>query len=636
MEKHITVGIAGHVDHGKTSLVKALTGIETDRMAEEKRRRFSIEAGIAPMQVTSGLTVALVDVPGHTEFLKNTIRGLSSVDAAVLIVAADDGVMPQTREHVEILRFFGARGGFVVLSKTDLVDKETLELAELEVREMLQGSFLENSPVIPFSVLDNRGLTEVRAQMEKLVTAVNSKHVQPPFRLWVDQVKTFPGHGTVVSGTVLSGRLRKGDAVQIMPTGLETRARSLQSHHDDVAQALAGQRVGVNLHKIAVRDLRRGMTLVEPGSVGSSFLLNVDLHVLPSAGKPVKNRQRVKLYLGTSITNTLVILMGREQLAPGESGLAQLRLMKPVAALGKDPFVICPLNVQRTIAGGRILEVPGQKYRKGNAAPTLSRLEALRRCDLRGYLRQVVQCNPNRLVKAGELAPCTGFALSAIKAIARELTAKGEIVAFEDRGFFDRPRYQELKAAIGEAVAGILLKDPIKGNVKADEIRYVVAPLLDEVPFQQMIAELCSEGRLIRTSGGFKAPNVSGPLSEKAAGLTGLLLEFAVESRLVPFSADTFWKRHHKQDNKKEIQRLMDHLAAEGRLVRLNNRRFMSRQAMEEIKTRVIATIQRRGALSIEDCREVLGYGRSVGIPVFEYLDSIGFTRREGDRRILL
>ena len=368
MEKHITVGIAGHVDHGKTSLVRALTGIDTDRLEEEKRRGLSIESGIAPLELDSGTKISLVDVPGHTDFLKNTIRGLSGVDMAVLVVAADDGIMPQTLEHLQILEFFNAKDGFVVLSKVDLVDDEILELAELEISETLEKSFLEGKPVIPFSALDRRGLLDIRRHIEEIAQEIPGKRLELPFRLWIDQVKGFPGYGTVASGTILSGRLYQDDPLQLLPPGIETRVRSLETHHRDASEAGAGQRVGINLHKIPLKDVQRGMVLAEPGTVEATYLLNVDLQVLPGAQKPLKNRQRVRLYLGTSVTSSLAVLMEKEQLEPGERGLVQLRLTKPVGALPGDPFVVCPLNVQTTIAGGKVLEIPPQKYRKGKAS----------------------------------------------------------------------------------------------------------------------------------------------------------------------------------------------------------------------------------------------------------------------------
>ncbi|MBW2097093.1 MAG: selenocysteine-specific translation elongation factor [Deltaproteobacteria bacterium] len=525
MQKHITVGIAGHVDHGKTSLVRCLTGIDTDRLEEEKRRGLSIESGIAPFELESGTQIALVDVPEHTDFLKNTIRGLSSVDMALLVVAADDGIMPQTREHLQILEFFNAKDGFVVLSKVDLADEEVLELAELEISETLENSFLGGESIIRFSALDRQGLTEIRGNIEEIVRKVPGKHLEAPFRLWIDQVKSFPGYGTIVSGTILSGRLRQDDPLQLLPSGIETRARSMETHHKSVAEAWAGQRVGINLHKVPLTGVERGMALAEPGTVRSSYLLNVDLHVLPGTGKPIKNRQRVKLYLGTSVTSTRVILMDKEQLEPGESGLAQLRLMKPIGALPGDPFVVCPLNIQTTIAGGKVLEVPQQKYRRGKASMMVSYLKALQGDDIKGYLTHAMKSNPNHLVKTIDLARNTGCSVKEMEEAVKELAKDGEVLSFKGSGFLGKEQYRELKEVVQEAVERILKQDPLKTNVKADEIRFQVAPSLDDLPFQRMLGELCNEGKLLKVDGGFRSQNLSVDLPHEQQRIVSLILD---------------------------------------------------------------------------------------------------------------
>ncbi len=303
MNKFITAGIAGHVDHGKTSLVRSLTGIDTDRLKEEKRRGLSIEPSVAPLRLPSGCQLALVDVPGHSDFLKNTIRGLSAVDMAILVVAADDGIMPQTKDHLEVLKFINAKGGFIVLSKADLVDQETIELAEMEIREIVEGSFLEGKPVIPFSALDGRGLQEILQALESHADNIEGKKIEAPFRLWIDQVRSFAGFGTVVSGTVLSGIVRRDDIVQLLPSGKETKIRFIEVHHERVEQAVAGQRVGLNLHSISLEDVRLGMILATPGVLSPSGLLNAELSLLPTARRPILNRQRVKLYVGSYLYN---------------------------------------------------------------------------------------------------------------------------------------------------------------------------------------------------------------------------------------------------------------------------------------------------------------------------------------------
>jgi selenocysteine-specific elongation factor len=632
----LTTGVAGHVDHGKTSLVRCLTGIDTDRLRIEKERGLSIESGIAPLGLSSGVSMALVDVPGHTDFLKNTIRGLSAVDLGILVVAADDGVMPQTLEHIQVLDFFGARNGFVVLSKADLVDDETLEMAELEIRELTEGSFLEDKPVIPFSSTDQRGLDEVRKTIEVAAQEVDGKDPQAPFRCWIDQVKGFPGYGTVASGTVLCGSLRQDDPLCLLPANVETRARSVETHHEICAKAWAGQRVGVNLHRVPVNRVRRGMLMAAPGSVETTYLLNVDLRVLEHAEKPLRNRQRVKLYLGTSVTNTLAVVMEKEQLAPGERGLVQFRLMRPVAALPGDPFVICLLNIQTVIGGGKVIEIPHEKFRQARARTTLPYLKALQENDLKGFVTHFFAADYCRPITSGELSRDTGFPLDQVESEIRARVTSGEFISFKGRGVFRKSLYLDLKSRLPGVVESIFRDDPLKTGATPEEIRRQLAPSLDVTPFQRMCAELCNEGLLIKAGGSFRVPNLAVNVSDRQEELIEKLLDYAESSGLVPFSADTFWKAHGRSKlNKNEIQRLLDYLHKQGRLVRLNNRRFLTPGAVEQIKERVRAVIGSRGELTVGDCKEVLGYGRTVGVPVFEHLDAIGFTRREGDSRVL-
>ena len=635
MKKFITIGIAGHVDHGKTSLVLSLTGIDTDRLQEEKRRGLSIVPGIVPLELSSGKQIALVDVPGHIDFLKNTIRGLSSIDMAVLVVAADDGIMPQTLEHLAILNFYKVKSGFIVLSKTDLVDDETLELAELEIEDAISGTFFEGKPIIPFSAIDLRGLNEIRLTIEKEWKKIADKEIQSSFRLWIDQVKSITGFGTVVNGTILSGIIKQNDFVHLLPSGKEIRTRFIEVHHQKVSQAVAGQRVGINLHNVTLNEVQRGMVLAKPGSVSLTRLINVDLHLLNSACKPVKNRQRVKLYLGTSVTNALVVIMENEQLGPGENGLVQFRLLKHVPALPGDPFVISLLNIQTVIGGGAILEIPLEKYRVVKAKKTLQYLQALQKGNINVVIDHFFNMNLNHPVTGAEIAQLTGLPDEKVEAAIRSMVKNKEILSFEGRGFFGKLSYQALKRKLPEVVEKKLIENPLKMTATPEEIKKQLAASLDEALFQKMLAELCNEGKLIKTGGAFRIRNLSVKLSAERERLIAMLLDYARESDFVPFNAHTFWKLHKRKFNKNEIQRLLDYLHTRKRLICLNNRRFLTPQAMEQIKNRVEQIIKKNGSLTIANCKEILGYGRTVGVPVFEYLDHIGFTIRMGNKRIL-
>jgi len=637
MEKHITIGVAGHVDHGKSALVRCLTGIDTDRLQEEKVRGLSIESGIAPLNLPTGagVQIAMVDVPGHTDFLKNTIRGLNSVDMAILVVAADDGVMPQTLEHIQILDFFGVQDGFIVLSKADLVDEDTLELAELEIREALDGKFLDGKPVIRFSAIDRRGLDEIRKSIEEKAKKIPCKDLQAPFRLWIDQVKSFAGFGTVASGTVLSGTIRQDDTLHLLPSGIETRARSLETHHKKSPEAFPGQRVGINLHKVPLKEINRGMALAKPGTVNPTYILNVDLHVLQSAKNPIKNRQRVKLYLGTSITNAMAVIMEKEQLEPGERGLVQFRIMKPVAALPKDPFVISPLNVNTVIAGGKVLEIPHEKYRKVKARAVTPCLTALQSGDIKEFVDRFFSRNYKQLLSTRELAQTTGLSLTGLEAEISSRVSKGEFIYFKGKGAFKKNHYDSGKKKILNTIENVIRQNPLKKNLNAVEIASKLETSFDEALLQKMLSELCGENKLMKIDGGFQLQNLKGKFSEKREHLIALLLEYAQKSGVVPFSADTIWKLHDKKFEKDEIQKLLDYLYFQKKLIRLSDKRFLTPEAVEEIKLRVKRVIVEKGGLTLAGSKEILGYGRSVGVPVLEYLDSIGFTLRDGNKRIL-
>lgn len=635
MEAHITVGVAGHVDHGKTCLVRCLTGIDTDRLKEEKQRGLSIEPGVAPLTLPSGKMVALVDVPGHSNYLKNTIRGLSSVDLAILVVAADDGVMPQTLDHLEVLNFIKAKSGIVVLSKADLVDDETLGLAELEIRDVLSGTFLEDKPVIAFSALDRRGISQILASIDIVAREVSSKISDSPFRLWIDQVRSFPGFGTVASGTILNGTLSRDDPVQLFPSAKETKARLLEVHHQRVDLAKAGQRVGINLHRIPMQDVGQGMVLATPGFLQPGYILNAELSILPGASKAILDRQRIRLYAGTCATNALVVLMEKQRLNPGESGLVQFRLQEPLALLPKDPLVVSPIDTHSVIGGGTVLEVATEKYRVVKAAKLIPYLQPLQRGDLKTVTNLFFQRFPDLVLTESQIARSTGFNLESIRAEIALKASSGELMRLGDRGFFQQARYEALKRQLADVAKKILSKDAFKMSATPDELKHRLAPALDDAPFERMLTDLCSEGKLTKSGAGYKVPHLVVELVSERKKVAARLLDYARSRGLETFGAGTFCKLHGRTYDLKEIQKLLDYLHGREKLVRLNDGRFLTCEALEEIKKKVSERIILDGSLTLAASKEILGYGRTRGIAVLEYLDSIGLTYRVGDERFL-
>jgi selenocysteine-specific elongation factor len=635
MNKFISIGVAGHVDHGKTTLVRCLTGIDTDRLKEEKRRGLSIEPSVAPLKLPSGDHVALIDVPGHSDFLKNTIRGLSAVDIAILVVAADDGVMPQTKDHMAILNFLKAKGGLVVLSKADTVDSETLDIAGMEIQEALYGSFLEGKQVIPFSAIDGRGRDQILLAIGKEANDVCGKSVHAPFRLWIDQVRSFPGFGTVVSGTVFSGSIRQDDAVELLPLGKEAKVRFIEIHHQRVEQAVAGQRAGLNLQGISLQEIHLGMALATPGVLRSTSLLNSELSLLPTASRPILNRQRVKLFIGTYSTTALLVVMQKGQICPGETGLVQLRLQETLAAHPKDAFVISPMNQHCVIGGGKIIEASREKFRAANAEITLNYLQPLQKEDVKSFLSLYFSKFPSRPVTEEEIASTSGFPLERIRKVIAQMLKAGELLSLDGRGHYNKARYNLLKNKVIGFAKEILLKDTLKLTVVSDEIRFRLDPNLADALLERMLGELSSEGKLIKTEAGFRIPNFAAKHHSQREQLVEKVSKFAQERGHLSFHAGSFWELHRQIFDHKEVVKVLDHLHAQKKLVRLNDGRFLAVEAMQEIREKVRVLILEKGSATIKDCQDILGFGRDKTVPILDYLDSIGVTCRVGDARIL-
>ena len=630
-----TIGVAGHVDHGKTSLVHALTGVDTDRKPDEKARGLSIEAGIAKLKLPSGRETAIVDVPGHSDFLKNAIRGLSCVDAVILVVAADDGVMPQTREHLDILSFFKVSSGIVILSKADLVDTETIEIAQLELGELLAKSFLADAPIIPFSARLPVAKNDIIIAIDQMLGEATTQRRNDPFRMWIDQLRSFAGFGTVVSGTVLSGKLRQGDPLEILPLQIRTRARSMESHGQQIDEAVCGQRVGINLPKVGMQLLARGMALAAPETVRPTQLLNAELHVPTASDRPVSNRQKVKLHIGTAVTIATVIHMDNDMVAPGDSGLVQFRLQTQIAAKPKDTFAATLMNMPKVIAGGTILEVPHAKFRPTKGACIIAYLKALKKGDLETFVERFFQHRPHHFLTAKDLAYTTGFSEKALQAVINSKVSRGDCIYCKGKGAVLKDDYINIKDKIYTLIRRKIESDPVREPIAPTEITAWIPGKIDEDLILFAVNDLISKNHMIKLDGGFHLADALERFSPLSRDVSVTVEAFAEKSGIKPFSLDTIWKEYKEAINKTEIQRILDFMCKEKKLVRLRDNRFLSVEALEEIKMRVHKAIQEKGGITLGDSTDILGYGRWGGAPVFDYLDKIRFTTRVGNERQL-
>ncbi|MCQ2566228.1 MAG: selenocysteine-specific translation elongation factor, partial [Clostridia bacterium] len=366
--KHVIIGTAGHVDHGKTTLIKALTGIDTDRLQEEKKRGITIELGFAHLDFDDGLQAGIVDVPGHEKFIKNMLAGAGGIDLAMLLVAADEGFMPQTVEHLGILQLLGIKNGIIVITKTDMVDEDWLEMIKEDVNSHVKGTFLEGKPVFCVSAYTGQGIKELKDSLHDLVLQTGEKNMRTPYRLPIDRVFSVEGFGTVVTGTLIEGAVNIGDSAVILPDGLECRVRNIQVHSKDTPTAYAGQRVAINLAGIKKSDIARGNCVAAPGSTPTSRMLDVHLQNLPNSDRTIVNNSQVHLYHGSSECLAKVVLLDRDRLEPGENCYAQLRLTEEIATRKGDRFVVRFLSPLETIGGGVVVDPKPYKHKRNDAS----------------------------------------------------------------------------------------------------------------------------------------------------------------------------------------------------------------------------------------------------------------------------
>ena len=425
--KHVIIGTAGHVDHGKTLLVKALTGIDTDRLVEEKKRGITIELGFAHLDFDDGTQAGIVDVPGHEKFIKNMLAGAGGIDLAMLVVAADEGFMPQTVEHLGILQLLGIREGVVVITKTDMVDGEWVEMVKEDVKEQVRGTFLEGKPIYPVSAYTGEGIRELREALKALVAQVQEKSLRTPFRLPIDRVFSVDGFGTVVTGTLIEGAVTVGDDAAIMPDGLECRVRNLQVHGSDVKTAYAGQRVAMNLAGVKKTDITRGDTIAKPGSMRVSLMLDVRLQNLKNSQRTIVNGSQVHLYHGSAVRLAKVVLLERDALQPGESAYAQLRMTEEIATRQGDRFVIRFYSPLETIGGGVILDDHPYRHKR-NDAQVLRMLAVKESGSDDDKLVQAVAEYGTELVPLKKLADRLSMDASELEASLEDLCGSGKLI----------------------------------------------------------------------------------------------------------------------------------------------------------------------------------------------------------------
>ncbi len=630
--EHLIIGTAGHVDHGKTVLIKALTGVDTDRLREEKERGISIDLGFAPFKLPGGRLAGVVDVPGHERFIHNMLAGAAGMDLVLLVVDANEGVMPQTREHLNILELLGLQKGIVVITKIDLVDEEWRELVEEEIREELKGTFLENAPVQPVSALTGLGIEELKALIDAMTREVTPRNAAGPLRLPLDRAFVVPGFGTVITGTLFSGTVRTGDTVAVIPPGVEARVRNIQVHERDVQEAKAGQRVALNLSGLEKEQLSRGAVVGTPGYYRPTTLIDVKLTLLPGAPRLLKNLDPVHFFLGTARTVARLLLLDREELRPGEAALVQCRLERPLVAERGDPFIIRSYSPMTTIGGGRVLDPSPARHRRFRQS-VLAHLSELEQDLETGGDEAFVRQKLEELTVADlpKLAQATRLPAERLTEIMEALRQKNVIESLGE-SFATRASLQEWEAKILSRLEQFHRQFPLAPGISRAQLRGVLPRAFSLREYDALLGRLAADkitvrGDLVSLHGYIPTP------SPEEAEVLGRLVRIYEQGGLQPPSAREAAKSAGADSRRQE--ELFAYLVSQGTLVKVAEDLYFHSEAYRgavELLRRHFASSE---TLTLAQFRDLSGSSRKYIQALLEHFDQIRLTRRVGDHRVL-
>ncbi|MBW2060167.1 MAG: selenocysteine-specific translation elongation factor [Deltaproteobacteria bacterium] len=634
MTKPIILGTAGHIDHGKTSLIYALTGIDTDRLKEEKARGITIELGFAHLNLPNGQLVGIVDVPGHERFVKHMVAGATGIDLVALVIAADEGVMPQTREHMDICQLLGIDHGLIVLSKVDLADEEWLQLVEEDIREFVSNTFLENAPLVYFSAVNGQGADQVLAAISQVVPRVKERQAGSLFRMPLDRVFTMKGFGTVVTGTAVSGTLSLGDTVMIYPGQKTSKVRGLQVHNQSVSQVSAGLRTAINLQGLNRNEVQRGQVLAHPNTLRTSRRMDVWVQYLSGNEKPLKNRTRVRFHLGTAEILGILLLLDTEELVPGQSGMAQIQLEQEAAALSGDRFVMRSYSPIQTIAGGEILHPHASRHKRFQD-PILENLATLKKRDPVESLKSLIDGTGTKGISEQDLAALIDLPAKKIKTALDQILSQQEAIVYDKTqgNMMSRTAFDGLTGQVLNILKGYHEEFPLRPGLNKEELKTRVPPLADNKLLTFVLDHLLQSGAVGVDRDEIHLAGHLPSLAEEHQEIETRLLKAYQETGLTPpFYKDVSRSLPGTPDQRKEVLEL---LLKRGLLVRVKADLFFHRKAIVKAREQLLTHFQRHKELTTPQFKEITGLTRKYLIPLLEYFDAQGLTMRVGDTRIL-
>jgi selenocysteine-specific elongation factor len=632
--KQIILGTAGHIDHGKTSLIKAISGIDTDRLKEEKQRGITIELGFAALDLPDGQHVGIVDVPGHEKFVKNMVAGATGIDIVAMVIAADEGVMPQTREHMEICTLLGVQHGFVALTKTDMVDEEWLELAIDDIQSFTRDSFLEGQPIVPVSSVTGDGLPQFIETLQTICTAVPERKQTGLFRLPVDRVFTMKGFGTVITGSLVSGKIAVGETIMIYPSLIKSKVRGIQVHNQSVNEALAGQRTAINFQGLDMAAVNRGDVLARPDSLSPSYMADLSFQYLASAAKPLKNRTRIRFHTGTSEIMGNLILLDREELVPGDAAAVQVRLDTPVTLVKEDRYVIRSYSPVRTIGGGQILNPIPTKHKRFRTEITdaLNALAAMPPEDVIGFHARQAGF---RGTEHNELRLVTNLPDKKLDTATSALLSRRDLIMVdrERRLYVHTDTYAYLRQMVLDQLKTYHAKNPLKAGMSREELRSKFPAHIHPKLAPQVLNQMLNNEELAAEEDTIRLPAHRVSLAVDQSQLREKIVQAYQRGGITP----PYFKEICQSLNveARDARDVLQLLVEENQLVKVKEDLYFQRKAIDDLKERLVAFLRDKGAITTPEFKDMTGASRKYVIPLAEYFDANNVTIRVGDTRQL-
>jgi len=629
--KHVIIGTAGHVDHGKTLLVKALTGIDTDRLQEEKKRGITIELGFAHLDWEDGTQAGIVDVPGHEKFIKNMLAGAGGIDLAMLVVAADEGFMPQTVEHLGILSLLGIKEGLVVITKADMVDPEWVEMIREDVKEQVKGTFLENKPIMAVSAYTGEGIPELREHLKKLVQQTGEKSLRTPFRLPVDRVFSVEGFGTVVTGTLIEGSMSEDEMAELVPSGLTAKIRNLQVHGKDVTTAYAGQRVAVNLAGLKKSDIQRGDAVAKPGTVHVGQMLDVRLQNLKGSQRVILNNSQVHFYLGAAVLLAKVVLLDRDKLEPGDSCYAQVRFTDPIAAKAGDRFVIRFYSPLETIGGGVVLEDAPLRHKRGDKAV----LEALKIKESGSGDQKVVQAVAEEgitLPDCKKLAARLAMAEEELQRELEQLVSRGKALEILPGRYLASIVLDKQWDSCQKLLSEYHTKNPLHAGMRLAELRQKLFPKTDLSIADGILRELQAEGKIKRVADRYALQEFEVRLTKRQNAIKDKLLKVYRDAGLESPATDELWPMFQPKE-KDEAKQVLESLVSGGQLVMLSPQIVVYKDVYAALLGALKEWFETHETITLAEYRDKMNTSRKYSLAALEYFDRNHMTKKDGDFR---